>query len=103
MPCYYIKITGAVFKTGFRYYLKAKADFSGVTGMVFYEHDKSVGVIASGCEEKINKFLKYCKVSFSPVQIDKPKIIEILHQEFSSFEVVDKKPELSDLLNDGSQ
>ena len=93
MQCNKIHITGSVYKTGFRYYLKAKADFSGVTGVVFYEDDKSVGVIASGSDENIKKFLEFCKEGTSPVHIDHIKIFDIPYQEFSTFEVVDEKPE----------
>ncbi|MCF8365873.1 MAG: acylphosphatase [Bacteroidales bacterium] len=100
MPCNKIQISGSVYKTGFRYYLKAKADFSGVTGVVFYEDDKSVGVIASGSEENINKFQEFCKEGFSPVHIDHIKIIEIPYQEFSSFEVIEEKPEVQGMPND---
>lgn len=100
MPCYKIHISGAVYKTGFRYYLKAKADFSGITGVVFYEDDKSVGVIASGSEENINKFLKFSKTSFYPDQIENTKIMEIPFREFSSFEVVDEKPEAPDVIQE---
>lgn len=100
MPCYKIHISGAVFKTGFRYYLKDKADLLGVNGLVFYEDDKSVGVIASCSEGKINIFLDLCKAGFSPVHIEKTKIIEIPNQKFSSFEVVDDKPESLGLLKE---
>jgi acylphosphatase len=100
MPCKKIHISGSVYKTGFRYYLKAKADFSGVTGVVFYEDDKSVGVIVSGSEENVNRFLEFCKEGFSPAHIDQIKITEIPHQEFSSFEVVDEKPEAPDVFQE---
>ena len=100
MPCNKIHISGSVYKTGLRYYLKAKADFSGVTGVVFYEDDKSVGVIASGSEKNVNRFLEFCKEGFFPAHIDHIKITEIPYQEFSSFEVVDEKPETTGLLKD---
>ena len=93
MPCKKIHFSGPVYKTGFRYYLKAKADFSGVTGVVFYEDDKSVGVIASGSEENVNRFLEFCSAGYPPARIKNIKISEIPHQEFSSFEVLDEKTE----------
>lgn len=82
------------------YYLKAKADFSGITGVVFYEDDKSVGVIASGSKENINKFLKFCKEGYPLVQITNTEIFEVPHQEFSSFEVIHEKPERPTLPKD---
>ncbi len=99
MPSNKIHITGSVYKTGFRYYLKAKADYSGVTGVVFYEDDKSVGVIASGSEEKMNDFLKFCKAGCPLAQISHTEIFEVPNQEFSSFEVIDEVPEMPDIHN----
>jgi acylphosphatase len=93
MPCNKIHIVGSVYKTGFRYYLKAKADLSGVTGVVFYEDDNSVGVIASGSEEKINTFVEFCKTGYPLVEITKTEVSEVPYQEFYSFEVIDEKPE----------
>ena len=100
MPCSKIHINGSVYKKGFRYYLKAKADFSGVTGVVFYENDNSVGVIASGSEQNINTFLKFCKAGYPLVEITNTEVSEVPYQEFYSFEVVDKKPEAPGLLNE---
>ena len=100
MPCYKIHINGAVYKTGFRYYLKAKAELLGVTGQVFYENENTVGVIAAGSEEKINRFLKFCETGYPPAQIESTKISETPHQEFSSFDVVDEKPETLGMRND---
>ncbi len=99
MFSYKFFITGAVFKTGFRYYLKAKANYSGVTGVVFYENETTVGVIATGSKEKINRFLEFCKTGYPPAQIENIQISEIPHQEFFTFEVVDEKPEKIDMRN----
>ncbi len=100
MPCNKILISGSVYKTGFRYYLKAKADLLGVTGLVFYEDDNSVGVIASGSKENINKFLRFCKAGYPLVQITKTEILELPYQEYYSFEVIDEKPEIPGLFKD---
>ncbi len=94
MLCNKIHIHGQVYKTGFRYFLKAKADFAGVTGLVFYEDDKSVGVIASGTDENVDRFLQFCRAGYPPAQIENIQISEIPHQAFSSFDVVDEKPEV---------
>jgi acylphosphatase len=100
MPCYKINITGSVYKTGFRYYLKAKAESLGISGMVFYKNDTTVGAIVSGSEEKINRFLEFCKTGYPPTQIQTTKISEIPHQEFTTFDVVDEKPETLGMRND---
>jgi acylphosphatase len=100
MPCYKIHINGAVYKTGFRYYLKAKAESQRITGVVFYEDDKSVGVIVSGTDENVNRFLQFCRTGYPPAKIENTKISEIPHQEFTTFDVVDEKPETLGMRND---
>jgi len=92
MPCYKIHITGSVFKTGFRYYLKDKALFLGITGKVYYVDESTVGVIASGTSEKMFLFLEFCETSNHFVQITNIDISKIPPQEFTSFEVDDEIP-----------
>jgi acylphosphatase len=93
MPCYKIHITGSVFKTGFRYYLKEKANLSGITGRVYYENGSSVGVTASGSHEEIKRFLEYCNIANPFFKIQQMEIAEEPHEEFLSFEVEDDKTE----------
>lgn len=102
MPCYKIHISGAVFKTGFRYYLKGKADLCGVTGYVHYESDNSVTVVASGNPETLDKFMGYCKVGNHFAKITKTLIVEIPSVEFPSFDVRDDAPERAGLNSDKS-
>jgi len=92
MPCYKIHINGAVYKTGFRYYLKAKAESLGISGMVFYKNDTTVGAIVSGSEEKIKTFLEFCKTGYP--------LVEITKTEVTTFDVVDEKPETLGMRND---
>lgn len=94
MPCYNIHITGAVFKTGFRYYLKAKALSLGITGRVYYENKTSVGITASGMEEGLKSFVECCSLGNRFFRIDRIEVTEILPQEFSSFEVEDEIPDV---------
>jgi len=100
MPCYKIHITGAVFKTGFRYYLKAKAAPLDITGFVYYENDNSVTVIASGNPEDLDKFLDFCKVGNHFFCITKTEIVEIPGVEYSSFDVRDEVHEKAGLNSD---
>jgi acylphosphatase len=77
MPCYKIHIIGSVFKTGFRYYLKAKASLLGITGRVYYENETSVGITASGTEEGLKSFVEYCSFGNHFFRIDRIEIVEI--------------------------
>ncbi|MFO7614432.1 MAG: acylphosphatase [Bacteroidales bacterium] len=95
MPCYNIHITGAVFKTGFRYYLKAKASLLGITGRVYYESETSVGITASGTEEGLKSFIECCSPGNRFFRIVRIEVAEISLQEFSSFEVEDEMHEIA--------
>jgi acylphosphatase len=97
MLCYKILISGSVFKTGFRYYLKAKASLLGITGCVYYENENSVGVIASGNPEVLEKFMEFCMIGNRFVKITRIEVFEIPEQEYSSFEVEDELPEITGL------
>lgn len=89
MPCYKIHITGTVFKNGFRYYLKEKADLSGITGKVYYENGFSVGVTASGSHNEIKRFMEYCNIANPFFKIHQMVITEVPPGEFYAFEVID--------------
>lgn len=92
MHCYQILITGNVFKTGFRYFLKEKATLLGINGSVYYKTSRSVAVIAVGTIEALNSFLDFCQVGDKLFLIKKMEVTEIQPKEFLSFEVVDEAP-----------
>lgn len=89
MPCYKIHITGSVYKTGFRYFLKEKAALNGITGKVYYEKLSAVGITASGTEAGLKNFLECCSIGNRYFHIDRVEISEVPPEEFSNFEVVD--------------
>jgi acylphosphatase len=89
MPCNKIHISGSVYKTGFRYYLKEQAALNGITGRVYYENDASVSVTASGTEECLKRFLECCSPANRLFRIERVEVAKIPVQEFSSFEVED--------------
>ncbi|MBE0636998.1 MAG: acylphosphatase [Bacteroidales bacterium] len=93
MHCYTIHITGAVFKTGFRYFLKAKASSLGITGRVYYENENSVGITASGTKENLKSFVECCSPGNRFFRINQMEVMEVPPEEFSSFEVEDDKTE----------
>lgn len=89
MPSYQILINGSVFKTGFRYYLKEKAEQNGITGRIFYEKGSAVGIVASGTEQGLKRFIESCNVGNPLFRINKLEVVETPPAEFSSFEVED--------------
>ena len=90
MPCYKIHVTGSVFKTGFRYFLKEKADSNGITGRIYYENSSSVSIKASGTEADLKKFLEFCSIGNRFYHVDRMEVVEAPDEEFSSFEVEDR-------------
>jgi len=102
MPSYNIHISGSVFKTGFRYYLKAKADMCGIKGRVCYDNGASVRATISGSREKIRKFFECCNVANPFFKISHMEIKETAAEEFSSFDVQDDAPVYTDLKTDKS-
>lgn len=93
MPCYDIHIKGDVFKTGFRYYLKARAEMNGITGRVYYQNDGSVRVIISCKAEALKTFLEFCNITNPFFRILQMEISETADQKFSCFEVADNSEE----------
>ncbi|MBN1338238.1 MAG: acylphosphatase [Bacteroidales bacterium] len=90
MPCYKIQITGSVFKTGFRYFLKEKAETNGITGRIYYENSLSVGIKASGSEEQLKRFLEFCSIGNRFYHIDRMEVTEVPPEDYSTFEVEDE-------------
>lgn len=89
MPCYKIHVTGSVFKTGFRYFLKEKAVSYGITGRIYYENRSSVGIKASGTEENLKRFMEFCSIGNRFYRVDRMEVVEAPEEEFFSFEVED--------------
>lgn len=89
MPCYKIHITGSVFKTGFRYFLKEKAVANEITGKIFYENSSSVGIKASGTEEGLKRFLEFCSIGNQYYHITRMEVTEIPPKKYPTFEVED--------------
>jgi len=57
-----IKISGKVYKVGFRYYIKQMAELLGVFGTIKYTKKQAIIIEASGKSSAINQFLVYCNL-----------------------------------------
>lgn len=57
-----IKISGRVYKTGYRYYLKQIAERLHISGTIKYSFDRQVLVIAHGSAKNIEQFISYCRL-----------------------------------------
>jgi acylphosphatase len=86
-----IKISGKVYHTGYRYFIKQKASRLDITGFVFYCPDQSVEILAMGENKNLNEFLKHCRTGNKDSRVEEIHLSEIPSLAFNSFEVVDEK------------
>jgi len=67
-----IEVTGKVYKTGYRYFVKQLAEKYSITGFVHYTETRGVEIEAHGENDGINQFLAYCRtgcLGFAPEQL----------------------------------
>jgi acylphosphatase len=86
-----IKITGRVYRTGYRYYVKQKASKLNIRGGVLYCPDRSVEIIAVGEKNDLDEFLKQCMIGNKDSKTEKMSITEIPSGNYDTFEVFDEK------------
>jgi acylphosphatase len=90
MLCYHIHITGSVYKTGYRYFLKENAARLKITGCVFYFPDRSAGIISLGEEKNLKEFISLCISGNLDSVVTNVEIRTIPSVQFDSFEVIDE-------------
>jgi acylphosphatase len=85
-----IIVTGKVQKIGFRFTAMQEAVRIGVKGFIMnVDHDK-VYVEAEGDEEKVDKFIEWCKKGPAWAKVNQISIEKGEMKNFSSFEIVPK-------------
>ncbi len=57
-----IQISGRVFKTGYRYYLKQIAEGLHISGTIEYSKDQQVLVLANGSTKNLEEFISFCRM-----------------------------------------
>lgn len=80
-----IRFFGKVQKVGFRETLRTHASVLGLTGWVRNRSDGSVEAEAFGTKEKIDSFVRACKIGNAFSLVDSVVETEIGYQEFDSF------------------
>jgi acylphosphatase len=90
MPTMKITITGFVYHSGFRYFVKQLASLHELTGTVVYNADRTVEILASGNENDLYGFLKQCRLWDNQNGIEKLSYVNVPEIDFDSFEVVDE-------------
>ena len=78
-----ITVTGKVYKVGYLYFVKQIADRYHISGNVRYKGNRQVVILASGKEDRLEKFLTYCRLGCLGSKIQNVSVSE-LHPEYSS-------------------
>lgn len=87
MKTYKIQVYGVVQGVFFRASTKNAAIDNNLTGFVRNEPDGSVYIEATGTEEDIQKFIKWCHSGSSQSVVEKVDYEEIEKQEYDSFTI----------------
>jgi acylphosphatase len=91
MPSLKITITGKVYHTGYRYFLKQKATQLQIKGCVFYCPDLSVEILATGENDYMELFITYCRIGNKDSYVEDVNLSQIPPDVFDSFEVIDEE------------
>ena len=100
MLCYHIHITGSVYKTGYRYFLKENAARLNITGCVFYFPDHSAGIISIGEEKNLKEFISLCISGNLDSRVINVEIKTIPQLQLDSFEVINENEPENTTLNE---
>lgn len=88
--CLHILVSGKVYKTGYRYFLKQQATKLEISGYVQYTGNQSAKVFASGKKENLNAFIVQCCEGNQGSSINEILIQQSSYKRFSSFEVIEQ-------------
>ena len=80
-----IKVYGLVQGVFFRTIAREQANKLGITGFARNESDGSVYIEAEGEKEKLDEFVKWCKVGPTSAKVDKVEVTEGEIKNFSEF------------------
>jgi len=86
----HILISGKVYKTGFRYFVKQMAENLGITGSVKYSPNHSVLIQASGTDTALNKLIGFCRLGCIGSLVENVSISEMLFTQSQTFEIIDE-------------
>ena len=81
-------IKGKVQGVFYRATAKDVADLTGVKGWVRNLPDNDVEIIATAPEDKLQKFINWCKQGPPKAKVDEVIVEELDLQEFNSFKVI---------------
>jgi acylphosphatase len=88
MPTIEILISGEVQGVFFRVTAKDIADELGIKGWVKNTEDGNVQAIATGTQQQLDKFVKWCKQGPPKAKVENMKLTEVQEQTFNTFKVL---------------
>ena len=83
-----IKVFGKVQGVYFRQSTKDKADYLGLKGVVMNSADGSVYISVRGDEEKLQKFVSYCKIGPEMSEVINVLVEDEELKDFKSFSIL---------------
>ncbi|MGA2822005.1 MAG: acylphosphatase [Bacteroidales bacterium] len=95
-----INITGKIYHTGYRYFIKQAASQLDIKGCIFYCPDRSVRILAIGEANNMDKFINYCRIGNIDSSVEKVSMSQIPPAEFDSFEVVEEETSVKHINHD---
>ncbi|MCX6250865.1 MAG: acylphosphatase [Bacteroidetes bacterium] len=95
-----INITGKVYHTGYRYFIKEKASQLNITGCVFYCPDRSVEILATGRNNDLDEFVKQSRIGNHDSSVEEIRLSEIPSLAFDSFEVIDEETSIDTIVKE---
>ena len=90
--CLHILVSGKVYKTGYRYFLKQQATLLHLTGYVIYTEQKSVEILAAGTPENLDIFILKCRMGNATSNVSEVHIQACSEFQFSNFDVLEDPP-----------
>ena len=97
-----IIITGKVYKTGFRYFVKQMAERNSITGTVKYSGNNSIIIEANGGDKALNIFISYCRLGCFGSEVNNVSISESPAFPCRSFEI-ENEAEQNHIVNTNSR
>lgn len=88
MPTVHLIIQGKVQGVFFRATAKEVADEIGITGWVRNTEEGNVEIMANGDEERLQRFIEWCKVGPKRAFVTNVRVRDLEDQKFKNFQVM---------------
>jgi len=87
MKSIHIFVKGEVQNVGYRYFALNKAIELGINGIVLNMPDGSVKIEAEGDEQKLNKYIEWCRIGPPRALVENIEIVNTEVKNYNSFAI----------------